>query len=957
MLCFLAALLMVLGVPVAAFAAPGYIDASGTIYFQRYNSNEGWTDYRQREYHLNNASGPILFCIEGGKTFPSGDLTEKHGLAALKQALKSAGAESRLKSGITLDKYIEGLLALMSWGYPHYIPEGMTADQARYATAAAFHSYTALSVKSPSTQGFGYSYHAEYAPTTHMRAKSSVAGSGKVYEWYTTLYKKGLALEAMPQDAALSPATLELSDDGEFFRGEISVELTNMNRGYVIDEESLEQIALAGGTVEGFTGNGGDVLTVSIPREGNRNSSFSLGITAKDTRNYADIGLVYSTSEPDRWQKLIGLIGGSGLMEKKVQAELTAGNYAMPVSLQKVSSDESISASGLYSMEGAEFELSGVDLSGQPLSEVVILDSFGRASGEMEYAVGTEVTVREIKAPRGFLPAEDVVFTVKESASANVVTITDDPVAATAGRLLKKVDSASGGAAQGNASLEGAVYSFRYWPALYASAAEAEASGQPARTWLLRTDQDGCISMDQDHKAGGDDLFVQGGKAVLPLGTVVVLETAAPAGYKTDPRAQLIRIELSEDGASAVITGDFAAGQDYLVSEEEVKLFGIRGKKLDAARAGAGASGDATLGGAKIAVYNRSDSAVTVGGISFSPGQKVAEMTTSASGSYSLSAKLPFGRYELKETSAPEGYQLSDWSYVLKPAADLADGTVIEVPAASALADEAIPQTLVIRKWDAGRGVGNTGAVSPKEALEGIRFEIVNSSAAAVVFGGKTVEPGAAVTTVSTAFDQASGEYRAVVEGLPYGTYSVRELSGEGLPEGLANQWYLVDDPSAVTAVLHKSGSAAQRLTELDFTDTRLCSLTITKTVSGSMGNKDKAFDFELELSPGGKHSFTLKHGESISFDNIPQGTSYVLKETGAERDGYTVSCSGDLGGTVSSDLVLHVENRRDAVVMTGLGSGGIAPAAAVGAGSVIAAAGGTAVVFRRKRQRDAAES
>ena len=177
------------------------------------------------------------------------------------------------------------------------------------------------------------------------------------------------------------------------------------------------------------------------------------------------------------------------------------------------------------------------------------------------------------------------------------------------------------------------------------------------------------------------------------------------------------------------------------------------------------------------------------------------------------------------------------------------------------------------------------------------------------------------------------------------------------MPEGFANQWYLVDDPSAVTAVLHKSGSAAQRLTELDFTDTRLCSLTITKTVSGSMGNKDKAFDFELELSPGGKHSFTLKHGESISFDNIPQGTSYVLKETGAERDGYTVSCSGDLGGTVSSDLVLHVENRRDAVVMTGLGSGGIAPAAAVGAGSVIAAAGGTAVVIRRKRQRDAAES
>ena len=979
LLCFAGALAMVLAQPAGAFATGSYVYSDKPVYFQRY-SNDGWVDYIQKEYHLGSKNGPMLYCLEGGKYFSSGDLTEKYEMKGMKQALRDGGAASRLKSGISIDRYLQGLLVILAWGYPHYIPDGLTADQARYATSAAVHSYTALSVASPSTQGFGYSYWGEYEPATRMRAKASVSGSDKVYKWYTKLYKKGLDLDELPQSVTLSPAELELADDGESFCGEITVTLKNMNRGYVIDDETLALIEEAGGSIEGFTGNSGDVLQIRLPREGNRESSFSFGITAEDTRNMADVGMVVDSEDPNKWQKLVGFIQDSGLMQKKAEALFTTGNYTMPVSLQKISSDETVGSFSLYSLEGAEFQVSGVDLDGQPVTEVLVTDEFGRASGEAEYAVGSVVTISEVRAPSGFLAAEDISFTVQESASGNVVTVTDDPVAAVPGVLLKKTDSATGGEAQGSASLEGAEYSFSYRPQIFESAEEAEASGDPVKTWVLKTDRNGFIRLDQEHKAGGDSFFLQGDSAVLPLGTLVVRETAASTGYKADPQAYLIRIELSEDGASAVITGGSPDGQACIGSQEVVKLFGIKGKKLDAS--GSSASGDASLGGAKIAVINRSAAAVTVGGTSYAPGQKVAEMTTSANGSYSLSARLPFGSYELRETAAPEGYLLSDWNYTIAPAADAADGTVLEVPKASALADEVIPQTLVIKKWDAAKGIGVTGAVSPAEALEGIRFMVVNSSAAAVVFEGRTIEPGGTVATVSTSFDQGSGEYRAVLDGLPYGTYSVCELSGEGLPEGMANQWYLVDSSQAVTAVLHKSGSAQQRVTELDFTDTRLCSLTVSKTVSGNMGNRDKAFGFELELAEGsnsyvvctripadgtakeeavsaegGRFSFSLKHGESIIFSRIPQGTGYSLREIGAKEDGYTVSCSGQPDGTLDADLTLEVENRRDAVVMTGLGSGGISPlsATALALGAVLPA-GAAAAAVKRKERRNAAE-
>ena len=955
------AVLILMLLPCGAFAASGYTYTDRTVYFQRY-SGGSWVDYVQKEYRLGGPDGPIIYCLEGGKYFSDGDLAEYIGQDAMVNILNADNAAGRLQDGLSVERYVKGLMIIACWGYPNYIPDGMSEDQARYATSAAMHAYTGVSVKSPLTQGFGYSFLGETDPVNRMRAKPGVSGSDAVYDWYSQLYNLAILGIELPQSVSVTPQSAELAWDGSNFAGEFTVKLKNMNRGYSIDAECLAGIEAAGGSISGYTGNDGDVLRVSVPGAGNHDKSFTLSVTAEDTRNYANLGIVASSTEPSRWQKCVGFLGNSGNMKKNASAVLTTGNFSVPVAVQKVSSDPQISASALYSLDGAEFLISGVGLDGAEVSETLVTDAQGRAAGQKLYAAGSEVTVKELKAPLGFKLAEEQRFTV--GGEDTVFTVTDDPKAAPVGLVLRKEDSQSG-AAQGNAALHGARYSFAFYAGLFDSAEAAEASGSPARSWEFETDSEGRIFMDEAHKKGGDDLYTMGGQVVLPYGTLVIKEAVAPEGYLLDESTHLIRVEPTEDGGAPEAVS-------AIVSKEAVKRFGISGRKLDAAKEAAEPSGDAVLSGAVISVYNVSRSAVTVDGTAYEPGQKVAEMVTAADGSYSLGAVLPYGSYELKETAAPAGYALSDWSCTLVAREDDADGTVLQVPEDQALKDKALAQTLIIRKKDAAEQGFGVPEGYPAEALEGIRFEVVNSSAASVVCGGREVAPGEVAATAVTAFDEASGEYRAVVRGLPYGSYSVRELSGDGLPSGMANEWYFADSMEAVSAVLH--AGAGEGPAALDFADSRACSLSISKIVSGNMGNREKVFDFELALGDnrgvevcyekqladgstqsgsfdpaGGSFAFQLKHGEKMQLSRIVYGSSYKLTENGAAEDGYTVSCDGPLEGSVQGNMGLIVENTRNAVVTTGVDTGLMAGGASAALGITVLAAG---TVLRRRRSR-----
>ena len=109
--------------------------------------------------------------VAGVIKFSDGDLAEYIGQDAMVNILNADNAAGRLQDGLSVERYVKGLMIIACWGYPNYIPDGMSEDQARYATSAAMHAYTGVSVKSPLTQGFGYSFLGETDPVNRMRAK------------------------------------------------------------------------------------------------------------------------------------------------------------------------------------------------------------------------------------------------------------------------------------------------------------------------------------------------------------------------------------------------------------------------------------------------------------------------------------------------------------------------------------------------------------------------------------------------------------------------------------------------------------------------------------------------------------------------------------------------------------------------------------------------------------------
>ena len=91
-------------------------------------------------------------------------------------------------------------------------------------------------------------------------------------------------------------------------------------------------------------------------------------------------------------------------------------------------------------------------------------------------------------------------------------------------------------------------------------------------------------------------------------------------------------------------------------------------------------------------------------------------------------------------------------------------------------------------------------------------------------------------------------------------------------------------------------------------------SLTVSKTVAGNAGDKDKAFHFTVTLSDqtisgmygdmeftDGVAAFTLEHGESKTAAGLPAGVTYEVTETEADQDGYATAKTGDTG-TIAKD-------------------------------------------------------
>lgn len=205
---------------------------------------------------------------------------------------------------------------------------------------------------------------------------------------------------------------------------------------------------------------------------------------------------------------------------------------------------------------------------------------------------------------------------------------------------------------------------------------------------------------------------------------------------------------------------------------------------------------------------------------------------------------------------------------------------------------------------------------------------------AGTVNNGQPVKP-------SETFKLEAGESVEFI-GLPEGTtYVVTEAdySANGYAATFADD-ETGDGATADTAtsangtiVRSETGSVTATVTNTKYVG----SLQVSKTTVGTGADQDKEFDFTLTLTgangtnvngtydvtgidqptltvENGAASFTLTHGQTITIDGIPAGTTYKVEETVPTAEGYEQPTMTGQTGTIPQDDTAQASfiNRRD---------------------------------------------
>ena len=221
------------------------------------------------------------------------------------------------------------------------------------------------------------------------------------------------------------------------------------------------------------------------------------------------------------------------------------------VSLSKTSANTGItSGNSCYSLAGAVYGIySDAGCSAQVTT--LTTDAGGNAAA-VSLNAGTYY-YKELTAPAGYaLDSSVQSFTVTDGQN-TALSVSDTPVNDPVAITLTKIDSATGEAAQGGASLEGAEFTVKFYAGFY------DAGNLPAnatRTWVLKTMKTASgkyiAVLDDSYKISGDEFYKNtSGAAVLPLGTISIEETKAPEGYKLDGAT------LQASGSGTKVTGKY----------------------------------------------------------------------------------------------------------------------------------------------------------------------------------------------------------------------------------------------------------------------------------------------------------------------------------------------------------------------------------------------------------------
>ena len=485
-----------------------------------------------------------------------------------------------------------------------------------------------------------------------------------------------------------------------------------------------------------------------------------------------------------------------------IWGSLYAAEYGS-VKVQKGTAVSQItSGNNSYGLEGAEFTIytdSGCSTRAKLKNgNAAIIKTKADGSSEAVEIETGDYYIRETKAPKGYAADTKAYPLTISRGTTYTYSCKDEPITDLVQILMtKNPDNYPFDHGEGDATLKGAVYEFRYYDGQYDTAAKAEASGKPTATWNLVTDANGKINGQNPVTASGttNSPFYKDkdGKTAYPLGTYVIREVKAPEGYLVNDEKLVVHItEDGTDNPHVKTYNESVKGNDTIIRG------GVKLSKIDNDLDENYAQGEATLQDAEFTVYNQSKESIMVDGKEIAKGDAALVIKTNEEGEASSDAHaLPYGSYLVRETKPSKGYLLNnEWSgaFTIREDGKIVDLTedkvreaVIrggvqiikrdkELKKSEALGGARLDNIVMTIKNVSGRDVvvrkelnNKTDKIDWKKI--GSKKDLFESEAI------KRVPTGKDVGKITVHWNEEKKAYTAetLPDDLPYGTYTIRE--------------------------------------------------------------------------------------------------------------------------------------------------------------------------------------
>lgn len=530
--------------------------------------------------------------------------------------------------------------------------------------------------------------------------------------------------------------------------------------------------------------------------------------------------------------------------------------------------------------------------------------------------------VREADAtPGSGYQTNSTVYTVNVTAgtTANVpVTCetVDEPLDDPLGIVISKIN----GDGTTTADLSGAEYTITYYPKQYNSVAEIEAETNPEikpTVWVIQTIKSASgyfASLDDAHivpnsnSAGAVFGKYFSGRYIIPLGTITIEETKAPAGFTKDGAV------VSSAKTGATISGTNNVYLFQLVDENSavyLKSGNVLSTSLDDETAVTltyaerqingtpkmekhdlelnkkAAMGGTNFAGITFEVYCTDDS-VVIGNTTYKKGETIETVTSDAEGNVTMTTQYPIGHYAVREKSA-NNYYTNDGQIHYFNVVEYQGGAFIQYETnmnAVTFTDRVVRGDLSFVKKNA----------ETEETLAYIPFRIINNA---------TGETHYILTDVNGNFTSATGKTTNTnANDDVLSKYGERDVVPQSVIDSLAKDaglWFGMGSEETMTAANDSYGSfvyGTYTITELKTEATRSMKMytnTFTIDTDGKvldlgtvdnipMGIKTTLVDVNGEHFTEPVSSITLT--DHVAYKNLDTDKKYTLKGTLYIKDG-----------------------------------------------------------------------